>query len=368
MRYTTLRRATLMLLTVTLAGCQAAPARPAAPAAAPAAQSPPAAPVAPNAATGAAPAAAPAPSTPLEVEPRVRFDIGQLPGAAFQWGSYAAQDRGFLAAQGLDLEIVQIGTPNEAARATVSNSVSISHFSVDAAVRAIEGGGDLVVIGSEIANPAFSLVVQPELTSYDQLKGKSFAVSTPKDGAAVVLRLMLRARGLGDNDYDFASVGTTPNRFAALKSKQADGAIMTQPVDFVAMDDGFRLLGRSTDVLKDFMFMSVTANRTWARENPRVVARYLRGLGAAIDWLYDPANKDDAIDLLAAHTKVERSAAARTYTVFIEEGKVLPRHAEVPVPGLEAFLQAMIELGDLPGPTPNAARYIEPSYGQLARQ
>jgi NitT/TauT family transport system substrate-binding protein len=323
---------------------------------------------APKPAAAAPPAAVPAAPAAPATEPRLKFDIGHLPGAAFQWGSYVALDKGFFAANGLDLEVVQIGTPNEAARAVVSNSVNIAHFSVDAAIRAIEGGGDLVVVGSEIANPAFSLIVQPEITSYDQLRGKSFAVSAPKDGAAVVLRLMLRARGLGDNDYDFASVGTTPNRFAALKSRQADGAIMTQPVDFVAIDDGFRLLGRSSDTIQHFMFMSVTANRTWARENASAMTRYMRGLGAAIDWLYDPANKDEAIGILADHTKVERSAAARTYGVFIEEGKVLPRGAEIPIQGLEAFLQAMIELGDLPGPTPNAARYIDLSYGQAARQ
>jgi hypothetical protein len=115
------------------------------------------------------------------------------------------------------------------------------------------------------------------------------------------------------------------------------------------------------------MFMSVSANRTWARENAPALTRYMRGLGAAIDWLYDPANKDEAIDLLTARTRVDRSAAARTYTVFVEEGKVLPRHAEVPVRGLEALLQSMIELGDLPGP-PNPARYFDSSYVQAARQ
>ena len=55
-------------------------------------------------------------------------------------------------------------------------------------------------------------------------------------------------------------------------------------------------------------------------------------------------------------------------SVSIEEGKVLPRHAEIPVQGLEAYVQAMIELGDLPGPTADVARYVDLSVVQAAQQ
>ncbi len=331
-----------------VAACQGAPAVPSAPVG--------------SGESRSVPAAAPVPAAPAT------FTLAHLPPAAFQWASYVALAKGFYAAQGLEPDLVQLGSPNEAARAVASGSVQAATFSADAAVRAIEGGGDVIMIGSEIANPAFSLIAQPEIRDYADLRGKAIAVSAPKDGAAVVLRLMLRARGLNEGDYDFVSVGTTPNRYAALKSRGADAAIMTQPIDFVAIDEGYRLLGRSSDVLQDFMFMSVTVNRTWAREQRPVAVRYLRALGAAIDWLYDPANKEEAIDLLAQRTNTERSAAARTYTVFIEEGKVIPRGAAIPVAGLETYLQAMIDLGDLPGPTPNAARYIDLSYGEEARQ
>jgi ABC-type nitrate/sulfonate/bicarbonate transport system substrate-binding protein len=358
-------RATIVALAVlALAACQAPAAQPAGKASAPAApaggapagqQAAPAAPAQPAAAAPAAQA-------------RARVEVGRLPGAAFQWPLYAALDKGFFAAQALDPEEIQIGTPNDAARAIVSNSVNFAHFSVDAAIRAVEAGGDLVVVGSEIANPAFSLIVQPELRDYSQIKGKSLAVSTPKDGAAVVLRLMLRAKGLGENDYDFLPVGTTPNRYAAMKSRQADGAIMTQPLDFVAIDEGYHLLGRSTDVIQHFMFMSVSTNRTWAREQRPVTVRYVRGLAEAVGWLYNPANKDEAIDLLASRTNTERSAVARTYAVYIEEGKVVPERAQVPVEGLRAMLETMVELGDLPGPTVDPQRYIDLTYGQEAQR
>jgi ABC-type nitrate/sulfonate/bicarbonate transport system substrate-binding protein len=357
------RIAALTLAALVLAGCQAPPAQPAA--SPPPPPNPGGSPASPTAGSppglrgsgGATPAPAP-----------VSLEIGQLPPAAFQWPSYVALDKGFYTAQAVAPEIVQIGAPNDAARAAVSGSVALAHFSVDAAVRAIEGGGDLVVVGSEIANPAFSLIVQPEVRDYADLRGKAIAVSTPKDGAAVVLRLMLRAKGLSDADTDFASVGTTPNRYTALKTRVAEGAIMTQPLDFVALDEGYKLLGRSTDVLSHFMFMSIAANRTWARDHRPELVRYMRGLGAAVEWLYDPANKDEAIDILARRTNTERSAAARTYGVFIEEGKVVPRGAAVPVEGLQEMLNAMIELGDLPGPTADPARYVDLTVAQAAQQ
>jgi len=315
-------------------------------------------------------AAAPAPASQAPPDPPspATIPIGYLPPAAFQWSSYIAEDKGFNAAQAINLDATQLGTPNEAARAVVSGSLGIATFSIDATVRAIEGGGNLVAIGSEISNPAFAIIAQPTLRDYADLRGKSIAVSTPKDGAAVVLRMMMRAKGVGDDEYDFLAVGTTPNRYTALKSGQADAAIMTQPLDFVAVDEGFRLIGRSSEVIQHFMFMSVSANKTWAQENRPAVVRYLKALGAAIDWMYDPANKDEAIEILMARTRSERDAAAKTYTVFIEEGKIVPRHAEIPVQGLEAMLQAMVELGDLPAPAPSTARYIDLSYVQAAKE
>jgi len=69
-----------------------------------------------------------------------------------------------------------------------------------------------------------------------------------------------------------------------------------------------------------------------------------------------------------AKTNTDYDAVSRTYALFIEEGKVVPRHAEVPPAGLAAMLQAMIELGDLPGPTAEISRYYDPSYVQAAKQ
>src|SRR5713226_4995927 len=121
----------LALALLFAAGCGTAPTAPTSGAAAPAAPA--------GAAAGAAASAAPTAVAPAS------FSIGHLPGAAFQWGSYAALEKGFYTAQGLDLDVITIGTPNDAARAVVSNSVAVAHFSADAAVRAIEGGGDLVI-------------------------------------------------------------------------------------------------------------------------------------------------------------------------------------------------------------------------------
>ncbi|HEY7066839.1 MAG TPA: ABC transporter substrate-binding protein [Chloroflexota bacterium] len=352
--------AALLALGLALAAACAPAGAPAGGAAAPAGRSAAAPASAPD-----APRADTAPASPAAPEP---LQVGLLPGSVFQWGTYAAMEQGFYTAEGIAPDVIQIGTPNDAARAVVSNSVPVAHYSVDAAVRAIENGGNLVVVGSEISNPAFSLIVQPEIPDYAGLRGKSIAVSAPKDGAAVVLRLWLRTKGLGEDDYDFASVGTTPNRYAALKTRAADAAIMTQPLDFKAMSEGFRLLGRSTDVLQQFVYMNISANKDWAREHRAELVRYLRGLGAGIDWLYDPANKEAAIQLLMERTKTDHDAVSKTYTVYIEEGKVLPRHAEVSLPGLETFLKAMVDLGDLPATAADPLRYVDPSFVEEAKR
>jgi len=296
------------------------------------------------------------------------LSAAHLPASALDWPVYVADEKGLFRAHGLDLDVVQVGTPNDAARAVVSSSTQVGLFSLDAAVRAIEGGGDLVVVGTEVTNPAFGLVVQPEVRDFADLRGKSIAVGTPKDGAAVVLRLMMRARGLSDTDYDFASVGAAPNRYTALKTRAADGAVLAHPLDLTAMAEGYRLLGRSSDAIRDYLFLTVSANRSWAREHRPVLVRYLRALGAAIAWLYDPANRDEAIDILVARMGTDRDAVVRTYALYVEEARIYPHAADVSLAGLDVFLKAMIELEDLPGPTADPARYVDLSFVQEAQR
>jgi ABC-type nitrate/sulfonate/bicarbonate transport system substrate-binding protein len=309
--------------------------------------------------------AAPAPLAVAQGKPAT-VTVGLLPPFPFYWASYVATEAGLFKEQGLSVEEIQLSRPSEAVQALVGGSVNFAQVSADAFINAVEAGAKIAIIGQVAGDPAFSVVVQPDYKSWSDLKGKTVAVSAPKDGAAVVFRLMARANGLKDGDYTFLSVGTTPNRYAALKNRSADAAILGQPFDFVAVEEGFRLLARSDAILPRYAFIMIGTNTAWAQAHRDEVTRYLRALDRATDWLYNPANKTAAIDLMTKRMRtIKRDAIAKIYAMYFEEGagKIITKGARADLEGLRAYGQAMKDLDILKGPV-DPARWTDLSYQQ----
>ena len=310
-------------------------------------------------ATGGKPSAAAAPETsPAKVT------VGLLPPFPFYWPSYVAQQREIFKDQRLDVEVIQLSRPSEAVQALIGGSLNFAWVSADAFINGIEAGGNVAIIGQAIGNPAFSVVVQPAIKSWSEVKGKTVAVSAPKDGAAIIFRLMAQPHGLKESDYTFISVGTTPNRYAALQSKAVDVAIMGQPQDFLAAKEGFRVLGRSDAVLKNYSFVMIGTNKSWAANHRDTIVRYLASIQRAVDWLYNPANKKEAIDiLLKALRKGERETMERIYSIYFEEsgGRIVTRGAEVDMEGLRIYAEKMKEL-QLLKRDPDIQRWIDLNY------
>ena len=53
------------------------------------------------------------------------------------------------------------------------------------------------------------------------------------------------------------------------------------------MEQGYRLLGASTEVVPDLLYTVTAARRSWAEANKDAVTRYVRALAAAFDFIRD---------------------------------------------------------------------------------
>jgi ABC-type nitrate/sulfonate/bicarbonate transport system substrate-binding protein len=297
-----------------------------------------------------------------------KVTVGLLAPFPFFWASYVAQQRDMFKDQRLDVEVIQLSRPSEAVQALIGGSLNFAWVSADAFINGIEAGGNVAIIGQAIGNPAFSVVVQPTIKSWSEVKGKTVAVSAPKDGAAIIFRLMAQPHGLKESDYTFISVGTTPNRYAALQSKAVDVAIMGQPQDFLAAREGFRVLGRSDAVLKNYSFVMIGTNKSWAANHRDTIVRYLGSIQRAVDWLYNPANKKDAIAiLLKALRKGERETMEKIYSIYFEEGagRIVTRGAQVDMEGLRIYAEKLKEL-QLLKRDPDVQRWIDLNYLKAA--
>jgi len=207
--------------------------------------------------------------------------------------------------------------------------VSVTQTATPYLIRAVLSGSDAVAIAGETANPVYSLIVKPQIQHFAELKGKTLGLSLPVDTISISMRKLLALKGLGEADYSVKELVGTPVRFDCLKRGECDAVPLGQPEDFVAMGEGYRRLGVSTEAVAAFQFQVVAARRAWAQENRDAVVRFVRALAAAFRFIRAPANREEVATAIVKLTGSSDQIARETLALYFEpERGVLPKQAD----------------------------------------
>jgi ABC-type nitrate/sulfonate/bicarbonate transport system substrate-binding protein len=93
--------------------------------------------------------------------------------------------------------------------------------------------------------------------------------------------------------------------------------------------------------------------------------RFLRAPNRAITWLNDPANRPEAIAMLADQSRISPEDASITYDEYVPR-KV---HSLAITPDqVQGALDTLVELGQLSAPPPAPERYLDLAYLQRLGQ
>jgi ABC-type nitrate/sulfonate/bicarbonate transport system substrate-binding protein len=273
-----------------------------------------------------------------------------------------AQAKGFHKARGLDVELVVTPRIPDSARALAAGSHQVGSFIPDTALLAVQQGAPISLVGIETERAIYRLAVQPSVTSFADLRCKTFAVGAVNDVTAGMLRRTLRLNGLAADDYELVGVGSTPERYAAVQSGQAIGVLLTPPLNFRAEREGFRMLANLAEILPPYTFAALLVNRDWAQANRGAAVRWLAAMHDAVRWLYDPANRDEAVAILAEWTKTADDDARGTYQIVVEQDRAFPPELQATRAHLDAMVDLMREVGTAPDPLPDLDRFLDASY------
>jgi len=301
----------------------------------------------------------------------ITLRYGQIPSTIRSVSSlplYVARQQGLFAREGIALDLVPIegGTDNMVAaldRSTVDVTQTATPYLVSAAL----AGSDAAAIAGGTANPIYSLIVQPRIQSFADLKGRVLGLSLPIDTISISTRKLLALKGLSEGDYFVKALVGTPLRFDCLKRGECDGVPLGQPDDFLALAQGFRRLGLSTEAVGSFQFEVAAARRVWAAANRDAVVRFVRALGAAYRFIRDGANRAEVIKATVALTGAQEDVAQQTLALYFEpERGVMPKQAEINLAGLAQVIAFMGEGETIKLPLPAPERFVDLQYLQAA--
>jgi ABC-type nitrate/sulfonate/bicarbonate transport system substrate-binding protein len=186
----------------------------------------------------------------------------------------------------LDAGVVFLRGGTVGTQALISGSVSFIASSGSAAVEAILGGADLVILAGYSNLLDQTLVTKKEIKTPAQLKGAKVALNSLSGGSILAIKIILSALGLDpDRDVSYLALGDPASRLTALKSGIIDATVFTTPFNLVAKRAGYNVFDDIPSLKNiDYPADSIIATREFVRKEPMVAERMVKSIADAVHF------------------------------------------------------------------------------------
>jgi ABC-type nitrate/sulfonate/bicarbonate transport system substrate-binding protein len=276
---------------------------------------------------------------------------------------FAAEAQGYYKKRNLAVELIFTPNSTELRRGLAAGRYDIAHGGVDNAVAQVENDKtDLFVFmgGNSGLN---SLFVQPDITSYDQLRGKTMAVDSPNTAFALLLYKMLDVKGVKRKEYEVKAVGATHLRLQAmLKDKTLAAGMLSPPGSIQAARAGLKDFGSAVSVVGPYQSDAGWVLRKWGTANADTLTRYIQANIEGIRWALDPKNRAALTELVAKRLMQSPDVVTASLRIA-DDQKGYATDARFDIEGFRNVLRLRAEmLGTWGGKPPAPDKYLDLSY------
>jgi ABC-type nitrate/sulfonate/bicarbonate transport system substrate-binding protein len=275
---------------------------------------------------------------------------------------FAAQAKGLYAKRGLSVDLKFTPNSDELRNGLAEGRYQIAHSAVDNAF-ALKDKANVdiaVVIGGD--NSFNHLMVQSDMKSLADIKGKTVVVDAINTAYAFQLYEMLRQKGLNKGDYEIKMAGGTGARLEAMiKDKTMVAAMLNPPFSIRGEKAGLKDMGTASAALGAYQGSSAFVLRAWGKANEDTLVKYLQAYVEGLRWALDPKNKTEAVALLVERLKLPEDIAAQAYDSTKDD---FNRDGAVDMEGVKNVLKLRAQFE---GGTPASAdKYFDLSYYKKA--
>ncbi|HEY3151736.1 MAG TPA: ABC transporter substrate-binding protein [Candidatus Binatia bacterium] len=248
---------------------------------------------------------------PVTAQDRAR--VGWAAMTASHTPLWAAQDKGFLAKQGLSIEPIFFSAGPPAMQALVAGDLDIVVTSAPNVVNPRLGGADTVMILSIIPTFIDHIISAANITSPEQLKGKIGSVNRFGSISEMGLRLSLKRLGIDpEKDVRIVPAGGNPERLAAISKGISQFTIMNEPFIKEAERLGFRDLVNMATLKIPLHGNGIVTREAIIKTKRPMVAKFARAITEAIHYI--KADKEVTKAIIGKYTRfTDPEGLERTY-------------------------------------------------------
>lgn len=297
---------------------------------------------------------------------KMRFT--QSGNTSSSWPLYVAEQKKMFERNGLQIEVIIINGATNVVRAVLSETIPIGRINPDYVIGAADKGAKVKVVAANMEKIPYDIFARPEIKTGADLRGKTIGVSTLTGGTTLMFHEVLeKAYKLKEGDYKLLVVGTSPQRYAALKGGSVHATFMGPPFNFRAAKENFRKLANFHEYLGPILFTADFAHMNYLKSNRTDVVRYLKSMIEATRWLYDPKNKEEALAIHIKVLKTTRDAAEEDYKYLVQDFQPFPKDGTVSKISYDKTMDLRAKEGAYQGKKiPPMSEYVDSSLNDEA--
>lgn len=253
--------------------------------------------------------------------------------------------------QAAGAEVTALTEDSAVAAGLNAGDFQIGNIDVTAAIKAIQADVPLRIVYVAQTTPEFVMVAQGDITSFDQLAGKTVAYHSPGSLTEIVQRELVRQSDPElEDQIEWTVLPESPNRASAMVAGRIDATslefldvtTLQAEGDFTVLGDWGDLEGASGDALSTVWVVS----EDYLADNRDAVVALLEQVQAGYDQTYE-----DKDSWLALATELLPDADAdqlsQAYDYYVDIG-MYPQSGEPPVTeeswtGLDEFFRQIGE-------------------------
>ena len=300
-----------------------------------------------------------------QAQAQTKIVAGMVAHGPPQWPQYIADEFGWFKADKIDLQLVTVGGGGVAQVA--AGSLNMAHSGYPDFARAALHDAPVKIILSDFVGSPYGVFAKTSIKKIADLKGKLISIGGPNDITLIYIKPFLASAGLKTSDVDFIYAKAAGDRFAALASGAVDAAILNPPTYFKAIELGLSALGDTKPYAEGIPFTVWGANTSWAAQHRDALIAFARDYKRAVAWLYDPANKQQAIDILVKHARQDPKDSAEAYDYLITKLKLFGPSGDVSDAVYDKMAEGLAEIGTIKAPYPPKSAIFDGSFVQAAQ-
>jgi NitT/TauT family transport system substrate-binding protein len=231
--------------------------------------------------------------------------------------THIANDLGLFKKYGLEIKVIELAGGVFTFRAVVAGSADVASASGPFSVVGRAKGSGTKMVLANMPKLEASMVVNRDIMTMADLKGKRIGIQEPGGFADVLARGVLRAAKIDPKEVKFVSIATED--VPALVANQIDTAILHVEQEIIAQQKipSLHAIARLWEIQPNNLYNVMAVMEKLIKENPAAVKAFVKGHIEATRLIYTDRAK--VVPIMVKYTKLPKDVIERSLDFMVQK-------------------------------------------------